>query len=327
LRAVPGVRAAALVNALPLTGAVAKRSLELEGYVVPAGKTAPLFRMTIATPDYGRIAGLQVVAGRAFVDRDRAGEAVVQVSAATARRFWPGRDPVGQHVRFVGEAQWRTVVGVVRDVRAHTLVHDEPEWIDGTLYVPHAANALLEDGRPPAEMIAVLDTTQAPAAVGGHLQRLARDTGGLVVDDVRGLDTVVAAATAAPAATTSVLVATALLALALGSLGVYAVLSFLVSRRTQEFGIRVAIGALPRDVRWLVLREGAVLCLAGLAAGVGGALVLTRWLATELHGVSPFDPLTYVVVVATMGLVTLLACVVPTRRAMRVDPLTVLRDA
>ena len=109
-------------------------------------------------------------------------------------------------------------------------------------------------------MIAVLDTRLAPAVVADHLQRLAQQTGGVVVDDVRGLDAVLADATAVPAATTSVLVATALLALMLGSLGVYAVLSFLVSRRTQEFGIRVALGALPRDVRWLVVREGATLC-------------------------------------------------------------------
>jgi predicted permease len=327
LRVLPGVRGAALVNALPLTGSVAKRSLQIDGYSVPAGKTAPLVRLTIATPDYGRVVGLSLVAGRAFADRDRAGEPVVQVSAATARRFWPGRPAVGQHVRFVGETRWRTVVGVVRDVRAHTLALDEPEWIDGTLYVPHAAAAGLEDGTLPAEMIAILDTPMAPAAVAGHLQRVAAETGGLVVDDVRSLDAVIAAATAVPAATTSVLVATALLALTLGSLGVYAVLSFLVSRRTQEFGIRVALGALPRDVRWLVVREGAALCGAGLVAGVGGALVLTRWLASELHGVSPFDPLTYLAVVATMGLVTLVASLVPTRRAMRVDPLTVLRDA
>ncbi|MEO5823432.1 MAG: ABC transporter permease [Vicinamibacteraceae bacterium] len=327
LRAVPGVRDAALVNVLPLTGGLTKRSIELEGYVVPVGKSAPLVRLTIATPDYGRVAGLQVLAGRGFADRDRAGEGVVQVSAATARRFWPGRPAVGQHLRFVGETRWRRVIGVVGDVRAHTLTLDEPDWIDGTVYMPHAIDAVLEDGRPPAEMIAVLETTQAAAAVDGHLQRLARESSGLVVDDVRGLDSVLAAATAAPAATTSVLVATALLALTLGSLGVYAVLSFLVSRRTHEFGIRVALGALPRDVRWLVVREGAVLCAAGLGAGVIGALGLTRWLATELHGVSPFDPLTYLAVVATMTLVTLLACLVPTRRAMRIDPLIVLRDA
>ena len=104
---------------------------------------------------------------------------------------------------------------------------------------------------------------------------------------MRSLDAVLADATAVPAATTSVLVATALLALTLGSLGVYAVLSFLVSRRTQEFGIRVALGALPRDLRWLVVREGAALCAAGLAVGLAGALVAMRGLAAELHGVSP----------------------------------------
>jgi predicted permease len=327
LRAIAGVREAALVNALPLTGSVAKRSLELEGYAVPAGQPAPLFRLTIATPAYSRVAGLRLVAGRAFADHDRAGESVALISAASARRFWPDRSAVGQHVRFVGESRWRTVVGVVGDVRAHTLSADEPDWIDGAIYVPHAADVTLEDGRPPAEMIAVLDTAQAPALAGGHLQRMAQETGGLVVDDVRGIGDVVAASTATSASTASVLVATALVALALGSLGVYAVLSFLVSRRTQEFGIRVALGAVPRDVRWLVLREGAVLCLAGLAAGVAGALVLTRWLAAELHGVSPFDPLTYLVVIGTMSLVTVLACLVPARRAMRVNPLTVLRDA
>ena len=251
----------------------------------------------------------------------------MQVSAATARRFWPGRDAVGQHVRFVGESRWRTVVGVVADVRAYSLTRDEPEWIDGTLYAPHGADTTLEDGRLPAEMIAVLDTRLAPTALADHLQRLAQQTGGVVVDDVRGLDAVLAEATAVPAATTSVLVATALLALTLGSLGVYAVLSFLVSRRTQEFGIRVALGALPGDVRWLVVREGAVLCAAGLAAGVGGALVAMRGLATELHGVSPLDPLTYLTVVVTFALVTLGACLVPTQRAARVDPLSVLRDA
>ena len=130
-----------------------------------------------------------------------------------------------------------------------------------------------------------------------------------------------------PAATTSVLVATALLALMLGSLGVYAVLSFLVSRRTQEFGIRVALGALPRDLRWLVVREGATLCAAGLAVGVGGALRRDARPGGRAARGQPADPLTYVTVVVTFALVTLGACLVPTQRAARVDPLIVLRDA
>ncbi len=327
LRALPGVRGAALVSALPLTGGVSKRAFELDGYTPPVGRTAPLFRLSLVTPDYARVMGLRIVAGRGLGEADRAGEPVVLVAAATARRFWPGRDAVGQHVRFVGESRWRRVVGVVADVRADTLTRDEPEWIDGTVYAPHTAGATFEDGRVPAEMIAVLDTRLAPTVVAGHLQRLAPAGGGLIVDEVRGIDAVVATATAVPAATTTVLVATALLALILGSVGVYAVLSFLVSRRTQEFAIRVALGALPRDVRWLVVREGVALAAAGLTAGVIGALLLTRWLAAELHGVSPIDPITYGAVVATIGAVTLLACLVPTRRAMRVDPLMVLRSS
>jgi ABC-type antimicrobial peptide transport system permease subunit len=148
-----------------------------------------------------------------------------------------------------------------------------------------------------------------------------------VVDEVRGIGDVVAAASATPAATASLLVATAVVALVLGSVGVYAVLSFLVSRRSRELGIRVALGALPRDVRWLVIREGVRLAGLGLTIGVGGALLLMRGLEHELHGVSPRDPVTYGAVVVTIAFVTLVASLVPTRRAMRVDPLTVLRSS
>jgi predicted permease len=327
LRAVPGVGGAAFVNVLPLTGGLAKRSLQIEGFTVPAGRTAPLFRLNVVTPDFARVAGIRVSAGRGFADRDRAGEPVALVSASTARRYWPGREAVGQHLRFVGEPGWRTIVGVVGDVRAHDLTRDEPEFIDGTVYVPFAADARLEDGRLPAELIAVVETQLPPAAVDAHLQRLAAERGGLVVDQVRGIGDVVAAASATPAATASLLVATALVALILGSVGVYAVLSFLVSRRTRELGIRVALGALPRDVRWLVLREGVLLAGTGLALGVGAALLLMRGLAHELHGVSPRDPLTYAAVVLTIATVTLVASLVPTRRAMRVDPLIVLRQS
>jgi putative ABC transport system permease protein len=144
---------------------------------------------------------------------------------------------------------------------------------------------------------------------------------------VQPLSLVVANASAATAATTSLLAATAVLALVLGSVGVYAVLAFLVSMQTRDFGIRFALGALPRDVCWLVLREGARLCSIGLLIGVGGAAALTRWLSSELYGVSPTDPSTYIAVAATMAVVTLIACLVPAWRAMRVDPLVALRQS
>jgi ABC-type antimicrobial peptide transport system permease subunit len=116
------------------------------------------------------------------------------------------------------------------------------------------------------------------------------------------------------------------LALVLGSIGVYGVLSFLVSRRTRDLGIRLALGAQRRDLCWLVMREGGTLCGAGLVIGFAGALAATRLMASELHGVSPTDPLTYLAVGLVVSAVTLMACYVPTRRAMAVDPLVVLRD-
>ena len=121
---------------------------------------------------------------------------------------------------------------------------------------------------------------------------------------------------AAPAATTSLLVTMAGLALVLGCVGVYGVLSFLVSRQSRDLGIRLALGAQRRDVFWLVIRDGALLCLAGVALGIVGALGTAHWIASELYGVSPTDPATYAVVAVVVSLVTLAACYVPTRRAM-----------
>jgi len=143
---------------------------------------------------------------------------------------------------------------------------------------------------------------------------------------VRAMTTVVADAVAAPAATASLLVTMAGLALVLGSIGVYGVLSFLVSRRTRDLGIRIALGAQRRDLFWLVIKEGTVLCGAGVVIGFAGALAATRLMSSELYGISPTDPVTYAAVGIVVTLVTMTACYVPTRRAMGVDPLVVLRD-
>jgi predicted permease len=328
LRNVPGVRSVAFVNALPLTGAVPKRALHVQGFVPEPNKSEPLMRLNVVTPEYAPLMDLRVQSGRAFTEADLAGAPVALVSASTARRYWPDQNPVGGHVRFAGESQWRTVIGVVADVLAHDLTRAEPEWIDGTLYVPLTIDATLEDRRLPAGMIAVIDTALTPAALRAELGRAAiPGLGTLALDDVQALSQVVANASAATAATTSLLAATAVLALVLGSVGVYAVLAFLVSMQTRDFGIRFALGALPRDVCWLVLREGARLCAIGLLVGVGGAAALTRWLSSELYGVSPTDPSTYVAVAATMAVVTLVACLIPAWRAMRVDPLIALRHS
>jgi len=145
------------------------------------------------------------------------------------------------------------------------------------------------------------------------------------VSEVKSMQAVVSEAVSTPASTTSLFVVFAGVALVLGVIGIYGVLSFLVSKRTREIGIRIALGAQRRDVLWLVIKEGARLSVAGIAFGLAGAFALTRLLSSELYGVSPADPLTFFAVALLMGIVTLLACYVPTRRAVRVDPLTALR--
>jgi predicted permease len=328
VRAAPGIRGAALVNTLPLTGAIAKRSVVLQGYTVPDGQAAPLFWLHAVTPDYFRVMKIRLEAGRAFMPADLTDRAAVAiVTRATARRFWPDQDPIGRQVRFVNERRWHTVVGVVADIRGFDLARSVPEWIDGAMYVPHGPNATMEDGRIPGDMTMVLDTSMDSRRVSSMLEDITSEASGpVVVDDVRPMQAIAADAVAAPAATSSVLVTVAALALALGTMGVYGVLSFLVSKQTREIGIRLALGARPSDVFWLVIGEGASLCGAGILLGIGGAFAVTRWLATELHGVNTTDPVTYTAVAAAVAVVSLAACAVPTHRAMRIDPLVVLRE-
>jgi ABC-type antimicrobial peptide transport system permease subunit len=146
------------------------------------------------------------------------------------------------------------------------------------------------------------------------------------VTDVRTMRSTVLGAVATPASTTGLFIIFAGVALLLGLIGIYGVVSYLVSRRTRELGIRVALGASRRQVLWLVVKEGAWVSAAGIAVGLSAAALLARLLSTELHGVSPLDPITYVSVAGVMAIVTLAACSVPTRRALRVDPLIALRN-
>jgi putative ABC transport system permease protein len=326
VQSAPGVVGAALVNTLPLTGAVAKRSLELEGYR-PPDNGAPLFWLHVVTPGYFKVMGIRLEAGRGLAEGDRTGARVALVSASTARRFWPDGGAIGRHVRFVGELHWHQVVGVVADVRAHDLSRTQPDFIDGVLYVPYGPAATLEDGAVPTTMtLAVrtaLDATQTAAAVRGAAGPAGGD---VVIGEARSMRSVVAEAVAAPAAIASLLTSMAAVALALGAIGVYGVLSFLVAQRSRDFAIRMALGASPGALCWHVVKEGGTLVLAGTVVGVVGAAGLMRWLSSELHGVTPTDPTTYAGVIAVMAAVSLLACYVPTRRAMRVDPLTTLRQ-
>jgi ABC-type antimicrobial peptide transport system permease subunit len=251
---------------------------------------------------------------------------VAVVTVATARRFWPDQNAVGKHIRFVGEKDWRTVVGVIADVRAYDLERNLPEWMKGMVYVPFSPRATLEDGRIPSEMTIALRTSLDESQAGAMLRRIVTDLNQEVpLSEVKTMGAVVSAATSTPASTMSLFVAFAGLALTLGMVGIYGVLSFLVSNRTREIGIRIALGARRRSVLWLVMREGARFSLLGIGLGLTGAFFLTRFLSSELYGVSPMDPITYLSVAIAMFAITMLACYWPARRAMRVDPLIALR--
>lgn len=244
IRASPGVSGAALVTTLPLGGRVAKRSLNLTGRTVPDAENSPLFWLNVVTPEYFRVMSIPLVSGRAFTEADLAGSPPVAiVPRATARRFWTEESAVGRQIRFIGETDWHTVVGVVGDVRAHDLRHDVPDWIAGAVYVPYGPKATLEDGRIPAEMtIAVVTTTEPShleAALRGTIAGLSRE---IPVSDVQTLRATVSDAVASPASVTTLVVAFAALALVLGARS--------ASTGSCHFWCRNARGRLASASRW-----------------------------------------------------------------------------
>ncbi len=322
----PGVSGAAIVNTLPLGGRVTKRTLNVEDHTDPSGETEPLFWLNIVTSDYFRVMGIPVLAGRGFADADISGAPVAVITAETARRYWPNQSALGKHIRLLDDQDWRTVVGVISDVRAYDLQRNAPTWIQGTAYVPYNAAATLEDKRVPSEMTVVIRTASDESQIAAQLRESVTALNHEVpVSEVQTMDAVLSEAVSAPASTASLFVAFAAVALLLGVIGIYGVLSFLVAQRTREIGLRIALGAQRRDVLYLIMKEAAKFSLAGIALGLIGALLVTRLMSSELYGVSPLDPFTYVGVAVVMAAVTLLACYIPTRQAMRVDPMVALR--
>ena len=314
------------MNTLPLGGRVSKRSLEIEGLAAPTSETLPLFWLDVVTPRYFQVMEIPLLSGRGFTLADESGPPVGVITASSAQRFWPGQNAIGKHIRFARDNQWRTVVGVIADVRAYDLERNVPGWINGTIYVPYSIKASLEDGRVPAEMTLVVRTSSGDSQVGALLRDTVTGLNSEVpISELKTMGSVVSEAVSTPGSTMSLFVAFAGVALMLGMVGIYGVLAFLVSRRAREMGIRMALGAQRGDVLWLVMKEGAKLSLTGITLGLAGAFMAARLLASQLYGVGPMDPVTYVGVAIVMAAVTLAACYVPARRAMRVDPMVALR--
>jgi putative ABC transport system permease protein len=314
----PGVESAAVVNYLPLGGANSSDSYLVEGEPEPAPGDENDGRYRVATPDYFRTMGISIVRGRGFTDQDKAGAPpVVIVNEAFVRKHWPGADPIGKRIRFYGpleRAPWMQVVGVLADVKHELNLAVTPEY-----YLPHAQN-------PWNAMVLVAKTSVEPGSLAGALRQqvwaIDKDQ---PVFDVKTMQEVRSTSVAVYSFSSVMLGIFAFVALLLASIGIYGVMAFAVTQRTQEIGIRIALGARSVDVLKLVVKHGMKLALLGMVIGLAGSWAVTRFIEKLLVGVEATDLLTFSVVSVCLLVAAFVACYLPARRATKVDPLVALR--
>ncbi|HEV2426458.1 MAG TPA: ABC transporter permease [Terriglobia bacterium] len=324
-----GVSEVTAVNALPLSGETPSLPTEAEGHpVIAAEEGGSLLWAGAVTPGYFHLMRIPIVAGRAFADSDSEKSApVVILSAATARRFWPGENPIGKHIRPLwAGAPWRTVVGVAADVRQYDLANHSPAGFSGAVYMPYA-QAVLNNGQLPTGMTLLVRTGADPATTAGRIREIVRDFNPNVpVSEIRTMQEVVWGSTSQSRSMMWLFASFAAAALLLAAVGIYGVISYSTSQRTFEIGMRMALGASRGNVFSLVLGQSVKLVLGGLAVGLAAALAVTRMLNAFLYGIRPTDPLTFLAVGALLIAVALIAGYLPARRATRVDPMIALRN-
>ncbi len=321
MRTLPGVQAASAIMPLPLSGDRFNISFQIDGRPV-ARKDEPVGDLFVAAPNYFRTMGIPIKKGRDFEERDEhKSTQVIIVTESFARQFFPGEDPIGKRIK-PGISSWendpsvmREIIGVVADIRNRTL-DAEPK---PAFYVPQSQV-------PFTQLIVVAKTTNDPhSLITGATREVRALDAELPVFSVKTMEEYIASSVAAPRFNTTLLSIFAAVALVLTIIGLYGVMSYSVAQRTNEIGIRMALGAQTRDVLALIVKQGITLVLIGLALGMAGALALTRLLATLLFGVTTRDPATFVAIALILSFVALLACYVPAWRATRVDPLEALR--
>jgi predicted permease len=323
LQAQPGVTAAALSNALP-----SQRSRIWVGTMDSTGRPLKSHEIRVISSGYVKAAGMTLIAGRNLNEGDRAGQPlVVLVNHTYAKRFGSAASAVGRFIRGVDDAyavprpRAAQIVGVVEDVQPVGLDRViKPEVF--TDYRQDAAGYWLEHAT-----FFTVRTAGDPAAVTANARAVLRRLDPELMIESAGMLTERLADTVAQPRFYAVLVGIfATVAVTLAAVGIYGVMMFAVSQRTREIGIRIALGAGRRDVLGLVLRQGALLAVVGIALGLAGAFVLTRYLQSVIFGTSTFDPQVFAILSSVLGAITVLACYVPARRATRVDPIVALRN-
>jgi predicted permease len=323
IAALPGVEAAALVNHLPIGGDMWRFQFVVDGQPAPASDQMPLAAYRAATPGLFRALGIRLVRGRDFSASDTPNsEPVILVNETAARRYFGGEDPVGKRIRLGAldsDLPWLKVIGVTSDVRQGALAQEVPP----EMYLPYSQQ-LTEFFR---NSTLVVHTRGETAPLERAIQRATWDLdASLPVTRIRKIEQILEGEVRQPRRQGLLIAAFAGVALLLAGIGLYGVVSYLVARRTQEIGVRMALGAQRGDILRLVLGQGMGLVVVGVGIGLAGAWMLTRWIASLLFDVSPTDPATFAAVSGLLGLVAMLACYLPARRAAQVDPMAALRQ-
>ncbi|MEO8680047.1 MAG: ABC transporter permease [Vicinamibacterales bacterium] len=329
----PGIRAVAASFTAPLTGAP-NRGMRIEGDPVPQANDQSNGDFQLVTPDYFRAMGITLVAGRAFSTADRANTApVVIINRALADRYFKGRDPIGRVLLFGGSRR-HEIVGVAANARYRSI--ERPA--DATFYVPLEQN---DERWPSVSFVVWADASSAggPAAALREWRAGASAPAAVLREEIHGADPLqpisrirsfddILSQSMAPRRFNTWLVGVfAATALLLAAIGTYGVMAFAVASRTKELGLRAALGASPRDLVGMVLGQGLTLTMAATVLGLGAATLVTRFMASMLFGIAPRDPWTFVAVAGLLTSVAIAATLLPARRAMRVNPVTALKDA
>jgi len=323
LEAVPGVRSVGLTVSLPPNLLQVTDNFMVDGQVLPPNQSAPVGPVVMASDALFATLGVPLIRGRVFDARDEVGgPPTVIVNDALARKYLPGVDAVGRHLKIGGPERpigpknpWMEIVGVVGDIK-YSGLEAAPE---PTYYMPYRQN-------PWNGQFVVVRTTSDPAALGSAARAaVAALDKDIPVARLRTMDDVMTASVAPPKFRTVLVTIFALVGLLLAAIGIYGVMAYAVSERTHELGVRIALGAERGDVVRLVLGEVLVLAAAGVALGLAGAFATTRLIQSLLFGVTTTDGMTFAGISALMFVTALAASYLPTRRALRVDPMTALR--
>jgi putative ABC transport system permease protein len=315
----PGVQSAAATNFLPLSGFWGTATFLIEGRPLPKPGDEPEADNRVVTPNYFRTLGIRLVSGREFTERDRVGSPQVAIiNETTARRFWPNENPIGKRVNWGDDKKpdWWEIVGVVGDVKAFGLEAKTHADVYRPLW------------QAPFPLIALTVRTNSDplalaAAVRQEVWSVDKDQ---PIFKVLSMEQLAAESVTLRRVSMLLLGIFAGVALVLAAVGIYAVISYAVTQRRHEIGVRMALGASASDVVRLVVRQGMALALTGVGVGLVASFALTRVMSSLLYGVSATDPATFAAIALLLAAVALAACYLPARRAAKVDPMIALRS-